>query len=74
MIHEKFPINLISLNFTNIKSLPSMQQVEMKSKGPSSGSALLSLSSNCAGFMTFAISIRYGYANLLHARNIVRQW
>ena len=66
MVHKKFSINPIFSNCTNINSLSSMLQVEMKSKG--GVAAILwfnfaaSLSQSCASFMTSAVPIRYGCA------------
>lgn len=60
MINNKIFINPIFPNFVDIKSLSSLQQLEMKTKDgmevfmwPSFAG---SLSNTCAGFMTFVFS------------------
>jgi hypothetical protein len=70
MIHKKFPINPISPSCTNIKSSQSTQYMEIKTKSERrhDGDGIMrcsvagSLSSSCAGFMTLAVSIKYGCA------------
>lgn len=68
MTHKKFSINPIYPNRANVRSSLSMQHVEMKPKSHTADIMRLrfaeSLSSNCAGFMTFAISMRYGCATI----------
>lgn len=61
MIHKKFPTNPILPNCANNKSLLSMQQVAIKTKGGTEAIMWLSfagsLMSSSAGLMTFAIPI-----------------
>jgi hypothetical protein len=80
MIHKKFPINAISPSCINIKTPPSRQHMEIKTKSERQHdsncvmwfSLVGPLSSHYTGFMTFTVSNIYGFAKHLLCR--IKQW